>query len=513
MTPRPAGRTLSLADGVPSRGPSSRHVTKKSVMNIHAPVALDTLNRLREAAGPGGVVEGPDTEPYCVSWRDNWTGTTPLVLRPDSTARVAEIMKICAETGTFVVPQGGNTGLTGGGQPRQNGLDVVLSTSRLKAVREVDVLNDTITVEAGVTLLDVQHRAAEVNRYFPLSLAAEGTCQIGGNLSTNAGGTAVLRYGNMRDLVLGMEVVLPDGRVFSSLRGLRKDNTGYDLKHLFVGAEGTLGIITAAVLKLMPQPRASAVAFIAVESPDAAVKLLGEARQLAGPAVTAFELISAPALDLVLEYLGDTASPLPERHDWMVLVELTSGADEEALNATLMQILESGLERGWVKDAAVAASGADAQTFWRIREEISDAQTRTGGSIKCDVSVPLSRIAEFIGNASARVLALEPATRMVIYGHMGDGNVHFNPLRPKDRSAADFLGQWYKPVSDLVDGLAHAENGSISAEHGIGVAKRDDLRQYKSQVELELMWQVKRALDPKNLLNPGRVLPGLDSPK
>jgi FAD/FMN-containing dehydrogenase len=298
----------------------------------------------------------------------------------------------------------------------------------------------------------------------------------------------------------------------SSLRGLRKDNTGYDLKHLFIGAEGTLGIITGAVLKLMPQPRSSAVAFVAVQSPEAAVKLLGEARALSGQAVTAFELISAPALDLVLEYLGNEPSPLEGRHDWMVLIELTSGADEESLNTTLMEILEAGLGHGWVVDAAVASSLTDAQKFWRIREEISDAQTRTGGSIKCDISVPVSRIADFIGKASAGVLALEPATRMVIYGHMGDGNVHFNPLRPKDRPAKDFLAQWYKPVSDLVDGLAHAENGSISAEHGIGVAKRDDLTRYKSTVELELMWQVKRALDPKNLLNPGRVLPRIAGP-
>lgn len=343
-----------------------------------------------------------------------------------------------------------------------------------------------------------------------MRIGSEGSCQIGGNLSTNAGGTAVLRYGNMRDLVLGIEVVLPDGRVFSSLKGLRKDNTGYDLKHLFVGAEGTLGIITGAVLKLMPQPRATAVAFVAVQSPAAAVQLLGQARALSGGAVTAFELISAPALDLVLEYLSNAPSPLPARHDWMVLIELTSGADEDSLNATLMEILETGLGNGWVVDAAVASSLADIQQFWRVREEISDAQTRTGGSIKCDISVPVSRIAQFIEKASADVLALEPATRMVIYGHMGDGNVHFNPLRPRDRDAKSFLAQWYKPVSDLVDGLAHAENGSISAEHGIGVAKRDDLRQYKSQVELELMWQVKRALDPKNLLNPGRVLPQID---
>ncbi len=342
---------------------------------------------------------------------------------------------------------------------------------------------------------------------FPLRIGSEGSCQIGGNLSTNAGGTAVLRYGNMRDLVLGVEAVLPDGRIYSGLRGLRKDNTGYDLKQLFVGSEGTLGIVTGAVLKLMPLPGSSSVAFVAVESPRAAVALLGAAKKAAGQAVTAFELVSGPALELVLDYLGGMASPLEGRHAWMVLIELTSGGDAESLDQSMVQILEAGLESGLVLDAAIAASGADAQAFWRIREEISDAQTRTGGSIKCDVSVPLSRIAGFIEEATAAVLALEPAARMVVYGHMGDGNVHFNPLRPKDRNAADFLAACYENVSHAVDALAHGEGGSISAEHGIGVAKRDDLARYKTPVELELMWQLKKALDPKNLLNPAKVLP------
>jgi FAD/FMN-containing dehydrogenase len=276
-----------------------------------------------------------------------------------------------------------------------------------------------------------------------------------------------------------------------------------------VGSEGTLGIITAAVLKLMPLPRSSSVAFVAVASPAAAVALLGEAKRAAGQAVTAFELVSRPALDLVLDYLDGEKSPLTESHDWMVLIELTSGADADSLDQTMVQLLEAGLEAGLVLDAAVAASGTDALAFWRIREEISDAQTRTGGSIKCDVSVPLSRIARFVEEATAAVLALEPRTRMVVYGHMGDGNVHFNPLRPADTSAADYMDAYYTQISHAVDSLAHAAGGSISAEHGIGVAKRDDLALYKSPVELELMWRVKKALDPKNLLNPGRVLPGV----
>ncbi len=476
-----------------------------------APATSATLAAMQAIVGAGACLSGDaDTESYVTDYRRIYHGKAQVVVMPSTTEQVSQVMAWCHAHDVPVVPQGGNTSLMGGAVPDDSGAAVLLSLGRMNRVLAVDTINDTMTVQAGVTLNAARTAAEQEQRLFPLRIGSEGSCQIGGNLATNAGGTAVLRYGNMRDLVLGIEAVLPDGRIYSSLRGLRKDNTGYDLKQLFVGSEGTLGIITAAVLKLMPQPRASAVAFVAVQSPEAAVRLLGVAKQHGGQAVTAFELISAPALELVLEYLGDVASPLPERHDWMVLIELTSGGSDESLNATLMEILEAGLAQELVLDAAVAASLADAQRFWRIREEISDAQTRTGGSIKCDVSVPLSRIAAFIGDASAKVLALEPAARMVIYGHMGDGNVHFNPLRPKDRSAADFLGQWYAPISEAVDTLAHAENGSISAEHGIGVAKRDDLKRYKSPVELELMWQVKRALDPKNLLNPAKMLPRLD---
>ncbi|QQE09568.1 FAD-binding oxidoreductase [Cupriavidus sp. ISTL7] len=479
-------------------------------MSLDSSTRDATLRALQAIVGDNAcLVADADTESYVTDYRRISRGKASVVVLPSSTEQVAAVMAWCDAHGVPVVPQGGNTSLMGGAVPDTRGDAVVLNLSRMNQVLAIDTVNDTLTVQAGVTLAAARAAAEEAGRLFPLRIGSEGSCQIGGNLSTNAGGTAVLRYGNMRDLVLGIEAVLPDGRIYSSLRGLRKDNTGYDLKHLFIGAEGTLGIITAAVLKLMPQPRANAVAFAAVASPDAAVRLLGEAKRLSGGAVTAFELISGPALDLVLDYLGNVASPLAQRHDWMVLIELSSGADAASLEATLLEILESGYEQQLVHDAAIAASVADAQTFWRIREEISDAQTRTGGSIKCDVSVPLSRIAGFVDEASRRVLELVPDARMVIYGHMGDGNVHFNPLRPKDADAKGFLAQWYKPVSDLVDGLAHGEGGSISAEHGIGAVKRDDLRRYKSQVELELMWQVKRALDPKNLMNPGRMLPAM----
>ena len=404
-----------------------------------------------------------------------------------------------------MVPQGGNTSLMGGAVPAAGAQAVVVNLSRMSRVLEVDAVNDTLTLQAGVTLHAARAAAQEAGRLFPLQIGSEGSCQIGGNLATNAGGTAVLRYGNMRDLVLGIEAVLPDGRIYSALRGLRKDNTGYDLKHLFVGSEGTLGIITAAVLKLFPLPAASASAFVAVPDPEMAVRLLTEAKHIAGAALSTFELISLPALDLVRDYLRVAASPLEGRHDWMVLVELTGGT-QAPLDAALEELLEAGLEQGCVIDAAIAASMAQAQEFWRLREEISDAQTRAGGSIKCDVSVPISRIADFVRDASAAVLSRVPDARMVIYGHMGDGNVHFNPLRPANAAAAEFVAAHGLPISRLVDGMAHELGGSVSAEHGIGVSKRDDLPLYKSEVELALMRQVKHALDPRNLLNPGKVL-------
>jgi len=472
---------------------------------VSAPTISEALTAI---VGPQAcLTSAEDTSRFATDYRRLYHGKAVAVVLPSSTGEVSRVMAWCYQHGVPVVPQGGNTSLMGGAVPDDTGNAVIISLGRMNKVLGVDTTNDTLTLQAGVTLSAARSAAEAAGRLFPLRIGSEGSCQIGGNLATNAGGTAVLRYGNMHDLVLGIEVVLPDGRVMSALRGLRKDNTGFDLKQLFVGSEGTLGIITAAVLKLMPLPRSSSVAFVAVESPQAAVKLLGEAKQAAGQAVSGFELISGPALELVLDYLGGMASPLPQRHDWMLLIELTSGGQQDVLDQTMVQLLEAGLEAGLVLDAAVASSVADAQAFWRIREEISDAQTRTGGSIKCDVSVPLSRIAAFIGDASAKVLEREPRTRMVVYGHMGDGNVHFNPLRPKDQSAADYLGAHYQAISTIVDGLAHAEGGSISAEHGIGVAKRDDLVHYKSSVELELMWQVKRALDPKNLLNPGKLLP------
>ncbi len=468
----------------------------------------ETIAALSAIVGPAACLSEPhETESYTTDYRKLYRGAAIAVVLPASTEQVSQVVSWCHDHGIKIVPQGGNTSLMGGAVPDSAGDAIILNLRRMSRVLEVDTLNDTMTLQAGVTLNSARTAADQAERLFPLRIGSEGSCQIGGNIATNAGGTAVLRYGHMRDLVLGVEAVLPDCRIYTSLRGLRKDNTGYDLKQLFIGSEGTLGIITAAVLKLMPKPQATSAAFVSVNSPAAAVELLSLAKQMAGPMVTAFELVSSDAMNLVCEYLGNATPPLQGQPNWMVLVEFTSTGSQEALDASLMQVLELGIERAWVNDAAVASSLSDVQAFWRIREEISDAQTRTGGSIKCDVSVPLSSIANFIDQACQTVKSTAPDCRLVIYGHMGDGNVHFNPLRPAHQSAKEFMAAHYQSVSHAVDGLVHKLNGSISAEHGIGVAKRDDLKQYKSSIELGLMWQIKQALDPQNLLNPGKMLP------
>ena len=475
-------------------------------MKTHEKVIAD----LSEIVGSNAcLTQANDTESYTTDYRKLYKGNALAVVLPATTDEVSQVMTYCYKHSIQVVPQGGNTSLMGGAVPEADPKAecIVLNLRRMSNVIGIDTINDTMTLEAGVTLSNARASAEDANRLFPLRIGSEGSCQIGGNMATNAGGTAVLRYGNMRDLVLGIEVVLPDGRIYSSLKGLRKDNTGYDLKNLFVGSEGTLGIITGAVLKLMPKPQSVAVAFVAVESPAAAVELLGLAKKMSGPLVTAFELVSADAMELVCEYLGGITPPLSGQPSWMVLLELTSTGSQEVLDTTMMEVLEAGMEAGLATDAAIASNLSNVQAFWKIREEISDAQTRTGGSIKCDVSVPLSSIPEFLNKAIAKVKAIAPKSRMVIYGHMGDGNVHFNPLRPKDQEAKVYLNDHYKSVSKEVDDLVHSLSGSISAEHGIGVAKRDDLNLYKTNVELELMWQIKRALDPTNLLNPKKLLP------
>jgi len=465
----------------------------------------ELLHRLRAIVGPRGFIDDPaDMAPHLVEWRDLYRGAAALVLKPGSVAEVQAILRLCHETGTKVVPQGGNTGLVGGGIPFDRGDEVVLSLSRLNRVRAVDPMNDTITVEAGCILARVQQAAAEVDRLFPLRIGSEGTCQIGGNLSTNAGGTAVLHYGNMRDLVLGLEVVLADGTLWNGLRGLRKDNTGYDLKQLFIGGEGTLGIITAAVLKLFPRPRDRQVAIAAVRDIDASVELLALAKGLSGNQVTGFEILPRIGIEFVLRHVPGTQDPLQRAHEWQVLIELSGGEADGSLSRSMERILELGFEKGLVVDAVIATSETQADAFWKIRDAMSEAQKPEGGSIKHDVSVPVSKMPVFIREASAAVAARFPGARIVAFGHIGDGNVHFNISQPVGADRAAFLSRWSE-ANELVHDIVAGFDGSISAEHGLGRMKVEEIKRYKSPVELDLMRRIRKALDPKGILNPGKV--------
>jgi len=470
------------------------------------PVRPEVLERIRAVVGPKGcIVDAEEMAPLLKSWRDNWRGRVPMVVRPASTDEVAEVVRICHETGTPIVPQGGNTGLTGGSQPHDDGSEIILSTSRMNRVVEVDLANDTMTVEAGCILAEIQRQAAEHGRLFPLSLAAEGSCQIGGNLATNAGGTQVLRYGNARALVLGLEVVLADGRVWNGLKGLRKDNTGYDLKQVFIGSEGTLGIITRAVLKLFPRPSDVQTAFVAVPDPAAAVALLSRARNLVGEQVTTFELIQRICLELAVKNVPGVVDPLAEPHPWYVLVEFGGQGRPGTLREPVEQLLADGMEAGEVLDGTIAGSEAQGRALWKVRESIPEAQNHEGVSLKHDVSVPLSRIAGFIATATAELEARYPGIRVVAFGHIGDGNIHFNPAEPKGSPKGAFareLGPVNRIVHDLVVGLG----GSISAEHGVGRLRMAEVRHYKSDVEMALMATLKAALDPKNILNPGKLV-------
>jgi FAD/FMN-containing dehydrogenase len=468
--------------------------------------SADTLRRLAAITGPAyALTDRQAMQPFLSEPRQRWHGRAAMVLRPRSTAEVAAILAVADETATAIVPQSGNTGLVGGQIASESGDEVVLVLDRMAAVRDIDTLNDTMTVEAGMTLRAVQEQAAAVDRLFPLSLASEGSCRVGGVLSTNAGGLAVLAYGSARNLCLGLEVVLADGRIWSGLNRLRKDNTGYDLKQLFIGSEGTLGIITAAVLRLFPAIRDRATAFIAVPSPAAALGLLGLARDRAGGSLTAFELMPRIGLDFTISHAG-CRDPLGEAAPWYVLLELTDSASSGLLQESLAAILEQAVERGFVSDAAIAASAAQANDFWRIRESLSEVQGREGASLKHDVSVPLSSVPRFIAEASAAVLAIAPSSRPVPFGHLGDGNIHFNVSQPVGADRELFLAQG-AAITERVHEVVLALDGSISAEHGIGQMKRDLMPRIKSPVELAMMRALKHALDPKGLLNPGKLLP------
>ncbi len=463
----------------------------------------DIIEKLRQTIGAAHVLsDAADVAPYCTDWRGRYSGRPLAVVRPGNTDEVAEVVNACREASIALVPQGGNTSLVGGATPI--GGEVVVSLTRMNRIRAIDADNNTLIAEAGCTLAAVQEAAAAAGRFFPLSLAAEGTATIGGNLATNAGGVQVLRYGNARELCLGLEVVLPDGRIWHGLRSLRKDNTGYDLKHLFIGAEGTLGIITAAVLKLFSPPRSLATAWAAVPTPSAAVALLSRLRETIGGRVTAFELIGRPALDLVLKHIPGSRDPLPNPSPWQVLIELSDTMASD-LATPLEEVLAAAIAQGEASDAVVAHNVAQAHTLWALRENISEAQKIEGLSIKHDISLPVSRIPEFLARCDAALEVAFPGLRIVCFGHLGDGNLHYNQSKPLAQDNAAFIAQ-SSAVNRIVHDLVDELGGSISAEHGLGQLKREEILRYKSPVEMDLMRAIKRAIDPANLMNPGKVL-------
>jgi FAD/FMN-containing dehydrogenase len=470
-------------------------------------VPAGVIEKIRQTVGPQGILTAAaDLEPYIVDWRGVYRGAAAAVVRPASAAEVAAVMKICADSGTPLVPQGGNTGMCGASVPNAGGGEIVLTLSRMNKILDVDPMNNTLTAQAGCVLANIQQAAADAGRLFPLSLGAEGSCQIGGNLSTNAGGVNVLRYGNTRDLVLGLEVVLPDGRIWNGLRGLRKDNTGYDLKHLFIGAEGTLGIITAATLKLFPRPAANATAWMAVRDPEAALKLFALMRRHCNDRITAFELISRHSLELVWRHIPGTRDPLAAPSPWYVLTELADAGDVQALRADLERALEDALTEELVVDAVIAENRTQAQALWHMRESIPEGARQEPVMVyRHDIAVAVGRIPEFIREAQAALENRFPDVRLICFGHLGDGNLHYNAYIPS-RLRTDAAARDAHDVTATVYDIVQQYGGSFSAEHGIGLSKVAELSHYKSAVEMDLMRTVKHALDPQGLLNPGKVL-------
>jgi len=470
-----------------------------------ASVPPELVRRLQAAVGRG-VLASEDAAPHLAEWRGWWKARNAVVVRPASTGEVAAVVRLCAEARVPVVPQGGNTGMTGGSIPYEEQAAVVLSLGRMNRIRSIDPLNYAMTVEAGCVLQTLQKAAEDADRLFPLSLGAEGSCQIGGNLSTNAGGVAVLKYGNARDLVLGLEVVLPDGTIWDGLRALRKDNTGYDLKQLFLGAEGTLGIITAAVLKLFPKPRDRRTSYVALRDIAAAIELLVRMRAATGDQVSSFEYLPRNCMEMALDHIPGTSDPMSRAYDHYALIEVSRTADEDAgfaenVDAALAKAIEDGL----VLDAAVAQSQAQAAMFWKIRDSMAEAQKGDGPAIRHDISVPVSRIPEFYRDAAGRVLARMPDARIHGFGHVGDGNLHFNIAAPRGADAKAFMARTAE-INGIVHDAVAEYAGSISAEHGIGRLRREELPRYKSAVELALMRKVKAALDPIGIMNPGKVI-------
>ncbi|MGA2791948.1 MAG: FAD-binding oxidoreductase [Roseiarcus sp.] len=465
----------------------------------------DILEGLAAIVGPSHVVTDPDLiAAHLIEPRGLYQGRALALVRPVSTQQTARVVALCHDRRVPLVPQGGNTGLVGGQTPDSSGREIILSLRRMNRVREIDASANAMIAEAGVTLANAQAAARGADRLFPLSLASEGTCTIGGNLSTNAGGVAVIAYGNARDLVTGIEVVLADGRVMNGLSKLRKDNTGYDLKNLFIGAEGTLGIITAAALKLFPNPRSVATAFIGLADPAKALRLLEIARQFAGGDVTSFELIPRIGLDFVFAHMNGPRDPLVAKHRWYVLLEISSqmasGVDE-----TMASMLHAAFERGVIEDASIAASHEQRLAFWLLRESLSEVQGKEGGSIKHDVSVPVGAAPDFLARASEAVEAFMPGARVVSFGHLGDGNIHFNVSQPIGADRRAFLAGW-EAMNEVVHGVVAQFHGSISAEHGVGQLKRALLKRTKDPVALDVMRALKSMLDPRGILNPGKVL-------
>lgn len=471
-------------------------------------ITPENLKELKEISGPGGWIDDPgNMQTFLIEPRDKYHGKTPLILLPNTAEKVAGLVSYCAQNKIPIVPQGGNTGLVGGSIPTLSGHEILLSLKRLNQIREKDIPNQTMTVEAGCILSHIQDLAKEMGLLFPLSLAAEGSCMIGGNLSTNAGGVDVLHYGTMRNLVLGLEVVLPTGEIWHGLGGLRKDNTGYDLKQLFIGAEGTLGIITAATLKLFPFPHERKTAFVAVPGPQEAVDLLGLARSISGDCITAFEIMPRLGLEIVTRHIAKTRDPMTTAYDWYILLECTSSLNRDLLDLeqVMEHILSQAMDKGLVQDGVIAKNETESASLWRLRENLSDAQKHEGGSIKHDISVPISAIPAFLIEAGEIVKRLIPGARPIPFGHLGDGNLHYNISQPIDMDRQIFLDKWQELNRHIHD-LITKYNGSFSAEHGIGRMKTSEMTRYKSKIELDLMRKIKDTLDPDNIMNPGVIL-------
>ena len=464
-------------------------------------IPTKVVDQLTDIVGVKGVINPADAAPMLEEWRGRWAGKADLVLAPATPQDLSAVMKLCFEHGLPVTPQGGNTGLVGGQIPDGG---ILINLKRMRNIRETSPLNNSITVEAGLTLAEVQNIAHEHDRLFPLSIGAEGSCQIGGNISSNAGGVNVLRYGNMRDLVLGLEVVLPNGDIWNGLNSLRKDNTGYDLKHLFIGGEGTLGIITAATLKLYPRPKETVTAFASIKNPQAAVELLALAQDRSGAMVSSFELLSRRTVDLVLKNVPDRRLPLAQAHDWYILMEITSGQATN-LADTVEAILETALETSLILDATIAQNETQAQALWNIRHDASAGMKPEGPAAKGDVSVPIHKIPEFLATTTTAIETACPGARVVAFGHLGDGNIHYDIVPPIE-SDLDHFAARIPELERIIHEHCVILDGSISAEHGIGVLKRDELAKRKSPVEMQLMRAIKNTLDPKGIMNPGKLL-------